>query len=146
VSLRDLYQLFHEQVQFLSIYIREAHPVDGWWLGGGLVGKVMKKYSGAAATDVYDPQTMEERRAVAGRCEAALEYGIPTLVDDMDDSVNKAYAAWPTRLYLVGLDGRVAYAGGLGPFGFKPAELGAAIETYLAQETIAEKVDAELTG
>jgi hypothetical protein len=51
----------------------------------------------------------------------------------MDDAVNKAYAAWPTRLYLVGLDGRVAYAGGLGPFGFKPAALGAAIEDFLAQ-------------
>lgn len=78
------------------------------------------------------PKTLEERRAVAGRCEAALQYGIRTYVDEMDDAVNKAYAAAPTRLYLVGLDGRVVYAGGLGPFGFKPAELGAAIEQYLA--------------
>ncbi|MBK5106703.1 MAG: hypothetical protein JJE12_01170 [Anaerolineales bacterium] len=30
VGLRDLYQQYHEQVQFLSIYIREAHPKDGW--------------------------------------------------------------------------------------------------------------------
>lgn len=51
----------------------------------------------------------------------------------MDDKVNKAYAAAPTRLYFVGLDGGVVYAGGLGPFGFKPAELGAAIEEYLAR-------------
>lgn len=50
----------------------------------------------------------------------------------MDDAVNKAYAAYPARLYLVGLDGRVVYAGGLGPFGFKPEELGQAIEEYLA--------------
>ena len=85
-----------------------------------------------AATDVYDPKTIEERRAVAGQCETALQYGIPTYVDEMDDAVNEAYAAWPTRLYLIGMDGRVVYAGGLGPFGFKPAELGAAIEEYLA--------------
>jgi hypothetical protein len=51
----------------------------------------------------------------------------------MDDAVNKAYAAWPTRLYLVGLDGRVVYAGGLGPYGFKPARLGAAIKDVLMQ-------------
>ena len=51
----------------------------------------------------------------------------------MDDAVNKAYAAWPTRLYLVGLDGRVVYGGGLGPFDFKPAKLENAIEQYLAQ-------------
>ena len=46
--------------------------------------------------------------------------------------VNKAYAASPTRLYLVGQDGRVVYAGGLGPWGFRPAELKGAIEGYLS--------------
>ena len=84
-------------------------------------------------SDSHRRQTLEERQAVAGQCEAALQYGIRTCVDELDDAVNKVYAAWPTRLYLVGLDGRVAYAGGLGPFGFKPAALGAAIEDFLAQ-------------
>lgn len=133
MSLNKLYEQYSDQVQFLSIYIREAHPVDGWWLGSGLFGLALKLGRFKAATDVYDPQTLEERREVAGRCEVALQYGIPTLVDEMDDAVNKAYAAWPTRLYLVGLDGRVAYAGGLGPFDFKPAKLGKAIEEYLDQ-------------
>lgn len=55
----------------------------------------------------------------------------------MDDAVSKAYAAMPTRLYLVGLDGRVVYAGGLGPFGFKPAELGASIDKYLVRVGVA---------
>lgn len=131
MSLRDLYREYHDRVQFLSIYIREAHPVDGWWFGEGLQAKVMKAYSPQAALDVYDPQSIEERRAVAGRCEETLQYGIRTYVDEMDDAVSKAYAALPTRLYLIGRDGRVAYAGGLGPWGFKPAELGEAIERYL---------------
>ena len=65
---------------------------------------------------------------MAGRCQEALKYGIKTYVDEMDDAVNKAYAAAPTRLYLVATDGRVAYAGGMGPFGFKPAELAVAIQ------------------
>ena len=65
--------------------------------------------------------TIQERRAVAGECQDALKYGIRTCVDEMDDAVNRANAAWPTRLYLVGLDGHVVYAGGLGPYGFKPA-------------------------
>jgi hypothetical protein len=115
------------------VYIREAHPVDGWWLGGGITGLALKAAGSKAATDVYDPKTIEERRAVAGDCKTALRYGIRTYVDEMDDRVNKAYAATPTRLYLVGVDGRVTYAGGLGPFGFKPAEFGAAIEEYLAR-------------
>ena len=87
-----------------------------------------------AAMDVYDPQTIEARRAVAGDCAEALAYGIRTYVDEMDDEVNKAYAAWPTRLYLVGRDGRIVYKSGPGPYGFKPMELGAAIEKYVAGE------------
>jgi hypothetical protein len=134
VSLHDLYLKYHDHVQFLVIYIREAHPVDGWWFGGGIMGLMMRLKRLKAATDVYDPKTLEERRAVANRCEVALEYGIPTYVDEMDDTVSQAYAAMPTRLYLIGLDGRVVYAGGLGPWGFRPAELESAIEAYLARE------------
>lgn len=131
MSLRDLYRKYHDRVQFLSIYIREAHPKDGWWLGGGITGMLLKIRNSKAATDIYDPGSIEERQEIARRCENTLQYDIPTYVDEMDDAVNKAYAAYPTRLYLLGLDGRVVYAGGLGPFGFKPAELQAAIEEYL---------------
>ena len=134
VSLLDIYRQYHERVQFLSIYIREAHPKDGWWLGKGMLGMAMKLVRLKAATGVYDPKTIEERRKVAGECEGVLKYGIRTYVDEMDDAVNIAYAAWPTRLYLVGVDGIVAYAGGLGPFGFKPTEFAKAIETYLVNQ------------
>ncbi len=81
--------------------------------------------------DVYDPKTIEERRRVARDCQDALEYGIKTYVDEMNDAVNEAYAAHPTRLYLVGLDGLVKYAAGVGPWGFKPAELGEAIKSHI---------------
>jgi hypothetical protein len=86
------------------------------------------------ATDVSDPKTIEERRAVAGQCADSLKYGIRTYVDEMDDAVSKAYAAHPTRLYLIDLQGRVAYAGGLGPYGFSPSGLKSAIEQYLESE------------
>ncbi len=132
MSLHDLYRRHHDRVQFLSVYIREAHPTDGWWLGKGPLGWLTRRWEARAATDVQDPRTTEERREVAGRCEGSLRYGIRTYVDEMDDAVNEAYAAWPTRLYLVGLDGRVVYHGGLGPFGFSPRRLGQAIEAYLA--------------
>jgi len=107
--------------------------VEGWWLGKGIPGLFLKLSGSKAATDIYYPKTIKERRAVARRCEVALQYEIPTYVDEMDDRVNKAYAAWPTRLYLIGLDGCVVYAGGLGPFGFKPAELKAAVEGYIGE-------------
>jgi hypothetical protein len=133
VSLHDLYEKYHDQIQFLSIYIREAHPKDGWWLGKGLFGLALKLTRSKAATDVLDPKTIEERRKIAGNCQQALQYGIQTYVDDMDDSVNRAYAAWPTRLYLIGKNGRVVYHGGVGPYDFHPSKLEAAIEQYLAE-------------
>jgi hypothetical protein len=42
-------------------------------------------------------------------------------VDTIDDAVNKAYAAWPDRLYVVDIGGKIAVAGGQGPAGFAPA-------------------------
>jgi hypothetical protein len=119
VSLRELYEKYNDAVQFLVIYVREAHPVDGWDLG--------------SENRIYDPQTINERRQVAGTCEGTLQYGIRTLVDEMDDAVMTAYAAWPERLYLIEQDGTIAYAGGLGPFGFSPEELGTAIASLLRQ-------------
>ena len=53
---------------------------------------------------------------------------IRTYVDDIDDAVMTAYAAWPERLYLVDVTGHIAYASGLGPWGFIPAELKEAID------------------
>ena len=79
---------------------------------------------------------MDERRDVAGMCEVALQYGIKTYVDEMGDAVSNAYASLPDRLYLVGKTGKVVYAGGRGPFGFKPAELKEAIEKYLLEINI----------
>ncbi len=136
MGLHDLYIQYRDRVHFLMIYIREAHPLDGWRLGVGVAGQLMKTIGFGPVLDVNDPKTIEERRSLAGRCEGELKYEIRTYVDDMEDTVSKAYAAKPTRLYLVGLDGRVVYAGGLGPFGFKPPELGAAIDKYLARVNV----------
>ncbi len=133
MSIQEIYKQYHEDVHFINIYIREAHPIDGWWLGRRLTRGIIQKIFSypRASMDHYDPQTIEERRAVAGECQQALEYGLSTYVDGMDDAVNNAYAAWPTRLYLIGLEGKVIYAGGLGPYGFNPAKLKAAIVEYL---------------
>lgn len=134
MNLQDLFEKYHAQVLFLHIYIDEAHPIDGWWLGKGLTRLLVKTYSPKVAFDICTPQTIDERRKAAGMCKSALQYGVRTYVDEMDDTVNKAYAAHPTRLYLIGVDGRVVYAGGLGPFHFHPRQLGSVIETYLLQK------------
>ncbi len=81
---------------------------------------------------VEDPVTLDERNEVAKVCMTRLALDpMPALVDNIDDAVSKAYAAWPDRMYLVGRDGHIAYRGGPGPMGFIPDELEAAIRKEL---------------
>lgn len=131
MRLRDVFREFRDRVEFQGIYIREAHPVDGWSFAEWPGRPVVKVFSPKAALDVQDPKTLEERRQVAARCEETLSYEYPTLVDTIDDHVSEAYAAKPTRLYLIGVDGKVVYAGGPGPMGYKPAAFREAIASYL---------------
>ncbi len=136
MSLHEIYQAYHQQIQFIKVYIREAHPVDGWWFGKGFMNTLLRLSGSKVSREIYDPATIEERRVSAGECADSLQYGIKTYVDKMDDQVNKNYAAWPTRLYLIDKNGFVVYSGGLGPFGFKPGNLKRAIQKHLLEENI----------
>jgi hypothetical protein len=105
-------------VQFFIVYIREAHALD----------------SRAPMTfgSIEDPVDLKERTLVASKCVKDLDLPMEALVDRLDDAVNQAYGGWPDRLYLVGRDGKIAYAGGKGPAEFRPDELEKAIERELA--------------
>ncbi len=69
------------------------------------------------------PVSYDDRIALAETCGDELELSMPCLVDDMANTVDELYAAWPERLYVVDTEGRIAYRGGRGPFGFAPAEV-----------------------
>ena len=77
------------------------------------------------------PKTLDERTSVAYSCALRLDLSIPTLIDDMENSTDQKYYALPDRLYLVGRNGRIAYRGAPGPWGFQAAELEKAIQGYL---------------
>jgi hypothetical protein len=119
--LESLHRRFGDQVEFFVVYIREAHPTDAWQVEAN-------EREGVLFTQ---PTTIEERSQVASACSLRLELSIPTLVDDMGNSTDLKYYALPDRLYLVGKDGRIAFRGAPGPFGFVAAELEQAIVGYL---------------
>ncbi len=114
-----MYRDWRDRAEFFLVYIREAHPTDGWNLPNNV--------------KVSDPKTLGERKEAATFCRKALDLSMPVLVDDMEDSANRAYAAWPERLYVIGKDGRIAYAGGMGPFKFDPKECDAFLREHLAK-------------
>jgi len=89
---------------------------------------------------VEDPINDKERHDVAKTCVTKLDLAlIPAVVDKIDDKVNQAYGGWPDRLYLVGKDGKIAYAGGRGPGGFHPEELERAILAELEKIEASDK-------
>lgn len=123
--LHDLYDRFRDQVAFFVVYIKEAHPEDGWVVHENRDVDIR----------VLDPRSDDARREVAETCMVRTSIRIPMLVDAEDNAVASAYGAWPDRLYLVGLDGRIAFQGEPGPFGFVPAALERAIVVELTQST-----------
>jgi hypothetical protein len=122
-ELERLRERYGDEVAFFIVYIREAHPEDGWVL----------EENREEGVSVSDPTSLEERRDIAEACVVRLRTPIPTLLDDVDDAAALAYGGWPDRLYLVARDGRIAYQGGRGPDGFRPEELEEAIEAELAR-------------
>jgi hypothetical protein len=120
-ELEELYDRHGDEVAFFIVYIREAHPEDGWVLADN-------RREGIA---LVDPVSLDERAAAADACAVRLSTRIPILLDDIEDEVASAYGGWPDRLYLVGSDGRIAFQGEVGPDGFRPAELARAIEAEL---------------
>lgn len=74
------------------------------------------------------PTTLDERIAIARDFVERENWQLPLLVDEMDNQVDWIFGAWPERLYVIGTDGKIAYKGETGPFGFHPAEVEAWLE------------------
>ena len=69
------------------------------------------------------PKTDEERAATADICVVRLAIKIPSLLDGIDNRVERAYTGWPDRLYVIGTDGRIRYKSAPGPYGFSTKRL-----------------------
>ena len=94
----------------MFVYIAEAHATDGWQMQSNVDEGVL----------VANHVTIEDRFAAARAGVERLGLTMPVLVDRMDDAAGNAFAAWPERIYVVDSAGRIAYAGGPGPFEFDP--------------------------
>ena len=71
---------------------------------------------------------------------------VPLIVDGIDNRVGEAYSGFPDRLYLIDTDGKVAYKGGRGPFGFIPQELEQALLLLLLDDSLKRPAVKQSTG
>jgi hypothetical protein len=71
---------------------------------------------------------MGEQQQHATLCVRKLHIEFPTLLDSMSGAAEKAYAAWPSRAYLVDNRGKILFSTGLGEQDFHPAEFEAELQ------------------
>lgn len=112
-NIEKLYGRYKDRANFYLVYVREAHPSDGWWMSSNQ----------RAGIDLAQPKDLHERRSVAATCKGRLDLKLPFLVDDIDDRVGAIYSGMPNRLYVIDQEGRIAFKNGRGPFGFHPRQL-----------------------
>ncbi len=108
MDMKGLAEHFASKVKFLMVYIREAHPRDGF---------AVETFS-----VIDDPRTMKRRIHAAKSWRKQFKAPFPVLVDDMQDTTAASWAAWPVRLFVVDRDRKVIYAGAPGPWYCKPTK------------------------
>ena len=107
------------RADFLTVYIKEAHPEDEW----------QQDENEEEGVCYPQPKTTEQRLAIANDFVKRFDFPIPLLVDPIENPVNRAYAGWPERLYVIDEQGKIVYKWETGPFGLHPEE----VEAWLAK-------------
>ena len=114
-----MHDTYGDRVDFLTIYIKEAHPLDEWQMESNEKDSVCYP----------QPRSLDDRVRIAADFVKRFDYGIPMAVDPIENPADHVYAGWPERLYIIDEHGVIAYKGETGPFGFHPEE----VESWLQQ-------------
>lgn len=120
-DVEAIHERFKDDARFLFIYVREAHPSDGW-------AKDVNYMQGIA---VAQPKVFAQRVEAARQCRNVLHPSMPVLVDGIGDATAHAYSALPARFYVLDRDGLITYKGGRGPVSLSPRELEQALALTL---------------
>jgi len=120
-TIDHLYSKYGGSAKFLVIYTREEHPTEG----------ANKPAAWTHAPEHRDPRDLKERRDTACMFVRTFHVRIPTMVDDMKDTVSTEYDGRPDRIFVVGPDSKLAYVGGIGPSGFRPEETAPVLDKML---------------
>jgi tetratricopeptide (TPR) repeat protein len=126
-GLKRLYAAYGDRIDFRLVYIREAHAEAGSQSGWQ---STINQRDGISLPPARD---LAEKEAHAALCLRQLAFSFPSLVDSLDGAAEKAYAAWPSRVYLVGAGGRVRFNSRLGELELRPADLERAMREALGQ-------------
>lgn len=104
--MKELIAYHKSAIQFIFVYVLEAHPTDGW-----------NTQSNKEACLMYSqPINMEERAKIARDWRNAYGFESPIVLDWPDNRINQNYAGSPERLYVLDADGVVTFKSEQGPY------------------------------
>jgi hypothetical protein len=118
--MEKLYASYNGHVEFLIVYIREAHP------------EMLKE--GHKTGVVGRPDNIDERVILATECVSQFKFTMPMVIDGMDGKVNSDYQAAPVRVTIADIDGKVAFYAGRGPFDFRLPPVERTIKKLIAND------------
>ena len=111
-AVQSLYTAYKDKVQFLLVYIREAHPTRKSTRPGA------RRRSGP---DIAQHENIDERVIAATKCVADLKLSLPVLIDDMEGAFQRRYGGFPAGTVIVDTAGKIVYTA-RGPSGCRPKE------------------------
>ena len=77
-----MYEKYRDKVDFQTVYIREAHPLDEWQMDANEKEDVCYR----------QPKSLQDRVLIANDFAKRFHYPIPLAVDTMNDHAEKTYA------------------------------------------------------
>ncbi len=96
-------------IDFIIIYIKEAHASDGWKFDGSQYSFI------ANHRDIQD--RIEAVKIMVEKAKINIEDNINLYCDTFDDHTNHLFRGWPERLYVL-YDQKILYQGENGPVGY----------------------------
>lgn len=111
----NVVQEFSDVADFLSIYVEEAHPTDGWAFENNV--------------EISTHKTLEDRCQAAKLMQDSVQFNCPIMIDTMENEANNAYAGLPIRLYVI-KNKKVKFAGLAGPTFYDPQNVRQWLKEY----------------
>jgi Flp pilus assembly protein TadD/thiol-disulfide isomerase/thioredoxin len=119
--LNRLSQRYGDRVDFRMVYLREAHPQGAW----------QSTINAREGVSVPEARDEGERAEHAALCRQRLAIPYEALLDGMDGAAEKAFAAFPSRAFVLDRSGTIRYETALDEESLRPAELEAALEAVV---------------
>lgn len=119
--LNSFSEKYGARAHFLLVYVQEAHTEADW----------QSTANQREGVSLRPARSMEEKTQHAALCTRKLPVRFPSVVDGMDRTVESAYNGWPSAIYVIRRDGRIAWRSRLGEQEFSASDFERAISRLL---------------